>query len=147
MKNPILTTTVIAGTLDISAAFIHSYLVNGVMPSKVLQYIASGIFGSDAYTGGIGMVVFGLLAHYFIAFSYTVCFFWLYPKWNILKKSVVLNSIFIALVAWIVTTQIIVPLSSAKQGNFDISKALVAVAILIVCIGFPIAYNARRHFK
>ncbi|HEX9828500.1 MAG TPA: hypothetical protein VGA80_18030 [Flavobacteriaceae bacterium] len=146
MKNHILKTALIAGTLDISAAFIKSYFVNDVLPSRVLQYIASGIFGSDAFSGGFGIMAIGLLVHYVIAFSCTTCFFWLYPKWGVFKKSMVLNSILIALVAWIVTTRIIVPLSKIKPGQFDISNALVAVAILIVCIGFPIAFSAKRHF-
>lgn len=32
MRKTILTTTLIAGTLDITAAFVHSYLANGAMP-------------------------------------------------------------------------------------------------------------------
>ena len=45
MKRTILITTLIAGTLDILAAFIRSYVTDGVPPSTVLKYIASGAFG------------------------------------------------------------------------------------------------------
>ncbi|MEZ4803394.1 MAG: hypothetical protein R2797_11530 [Gelidibacter sp.] len=147
MKKSILITTLIAGTLDISAAFIQSYFVNNVMPSTVLQYIASGIYGSSTFSGGIGTMIVGLLVHYFIVFSCTICFFWLYPKIDFLRKSVLLNSILIALTAWIVTTRVIVPLSLIKQGDFVLHKALVALAILIICIGFPIAYQAKSYFR
>ncbi len=146
MKKTVLITALTAGTLDISAAFIQSYLVADVMPSRVLKYIASGVFGSDALNGGIGMAAFGLLAHFIIAFSCTICFFWAYPRWKFLTKSIVLNSILIALTAWIVTTHIIVPLSRIKQGSFDLSKALMAIAILIVCIGLPIAIGANQYY-
>ncbi|MEO6347883.1 MAG: hypothetical protein ABIO60_08230 [Aquaticitalea sp.] len=147
MKKAILITTLIAGTMDLSAACLQSYFMNGVMPSRVLKYIASGIFGNDAYNGGLGMMIWGLLVHYFIVFACTATFFWLYSKWHFLEKSILLNSILVALVAWIVTTQIIVPLSKVKKGNFDISHASIALAILIICIGFPIAYSAKQYYK
>jgi hypothetical protein len=146
MTKTILRTALIAGTLDIAAACIHSYIMNGTMPSVVLKYIASGVFGNAAYSGAVGMIAFGLLVHYFIALACTASFFWLYPKWPFLWKSIVLNSILIGLVAWVVTTRIIIPLSRVQQGSFDLSRAFVAICILIVCIGFPIAYTSRKHF-
>ena len=145
-KKHILMTTLIAGTMDISAAFIQSYVLRDVMPSTVLRYIASGIFGTNAYSGGAGIMIFGLLVHFLIVFSCTVCFFWLYPKWQFLKKSVFLNGVLIALTAWVVTAQIIVPLSKIQRGGFNLTNALIAIAILIVCIGLPIAYGAKHYF-
>ena len=53
MKKIILTTGLLAGTLDILAAFIQSYLMANVVPSTVLKYIASGVFGKSAYSGGV----------------------------------------------------------------------------------------------
>jgi hypothetical protein len=147
MTKTILITAFIAGTLDISAAFIQSYIMNGVMPSTVLMYIASGIFGEQAFSGGTGIMALGLLVHYLIALSCTACFFWFYPRVSFLRKSIVLNSIIIALVAWVVTTRIIIPLSRIQTGSFNLSRAFIAVLILIVCIGLPIAYNARRYFS
>jgi hypothetical protein len=143
---PIFKTTLIAGTLDIIAACIHSYITNGTLPSTVFKYIASGIFGPQAFSGGIGMIAIGLLVHYFIAFACTACFFWLYPKWSFLRINLLLNSVLIGVTAWIVTTRIIVPLSKVGQGSFDLSRAFVALLILIVCIGTPIAYNARQYY-
>lgn len=147
MKKAILKTTLIAGTLDISAAFIQNYFVNDVIPSRVLQYIASGILGNAAYSGGMGTMAIGLLAHYMIAFSCTACFFWVYPKWRVFKQSILFNSVLIALIAWVITTQIIVPLSKIKQGGFDISKAFTEVIILIICIGLPIAWFAKKYYE
>ena len=147
MKKTILLTTLIAGSLDILAAFIQSYVLRDVMPTTVLKYIASGIFGSNAYSGGIDMIAMGLLIHYTIAFSCTACFFWLYPKWHFLKKSIIVNSILIALIAWIVPTQIAVPLSKIEQGTVDIYNAFKAMVILTICIGLPISYRAKHYFN
>lgn len=146
MKRTILITTLIAGTLDILAAFIRSYVTDGVPPSTVLKYIASGAFGNSAFAAGAQMIAFGLLVHYFIAFSCTVCFFLIYPRWPLLRRSIVLNGILIALVAWVVTTRLIIPRSKAAQGPFDLLEASIAIAILIVCVGLPNAYFAKRYY-
>src|SRR5690606_35052480 len=137
MKRTIFTVSLIAGTMDIVAAFIHSYLAAGVTPSMVLKYIASGLFGSSAFHGGAEMLFVGLAVHYLIAFLCTACFFLLYPKWALLQKSILLNSVLIALIAWLVTDQMIVPLSRAAQGAFDFRHASLAIGILIICIGLP----------
>ena len=41
--------TAVAGSLDICAAFIQAYLVKGSTPDIILKYIASGLFGKDAF--------------------------------------------------------------------------------------------------
>jgi hypothetical protein len=146
MRKTILITTFIAGTLDILAAFIQSYAANNVLPSTVLKYIASGVFGNNAFAGGAEMIAFGLIVHYFIAFACTYCFFWAYPRWTFLRQSVALNSVLIALIAWAVTTRLIVPFSQARHAPFNIVNALIAIGILIVCVGLPIAYFAKRYY-
>ena len=42
----------IGGAFDIAYAIIFSNLRSGVAPSRILQSVASGLLGSDAYTGG-----------------------------------------------------------------------------------------------
>ena len=64
---------VIAGALDIAAAFIHAYLARGTQPEQVLRYIASGVFGKEAANGNM-MIVWGLLFHFLIAISFTFSF-------------------------------------------------------------------------
>jgi hypothetical protein len=51
--------------------------------------------------------------------------------------------VLIALVAWAVTNFIIMPLSKLPKGNFDLSRAAIAAAILFVCIGLPLALMAK----
>jgi len=75
----IIWTTFLAGTLDITAAFINSYLRSEVTPDIVLQYIASGVLGREAFSGGLGTAFLGLIFHYLIAFVWTLIFFKLYP--------------------------------------------------------------------
>ena len=77
MKNltlNVLKAGVIVGTLDILAAFIQFYSKTQKNPIVVLNFIASGIFGKEAFTGGNKMAAFGLFFHYVIAFGFTLLF-------------------------------------------------------------------------
>ena len=146
MIRPILYTTLIAGTMDITAACLQAYFKSGVTPDRILTYIASGVFGKSAATGGLAIQILGLLFHFIIAFACVACYFWIYPKWSFLHKNIWLNSALIAVTAWFVTTQIILPLSQIPPHPFNLVNVLQAIAILYVCIGLPIAYFARQYF-
>ncbi len=146
LTKQILKTTLLAGSLDITAAFIHAYISKGSTPDIILKFIASGAFGKEAFKGSYGIMLIGLLFHFIIALGCTLVFFLLYPKLKFLHYSVLLNSLLIAIVAWVVTTQIIIPLSEIKPGVFNIEKAFIAVGILFVCIGLPISLMAKKYY-
>ena len=148
MIKQIMKAGLLAGTLDIAAACIQAYAVRRIMPGDVLKYVASGVFGSAAFEGGYGMMFMGLLFHFFIAIACAAVFFVSYPKIELLKNSIVLNSLLIALTAWAITTQVIVPISNVpKGGSFDLTRAAIAIGILFICIGMPISVLAKRYFN
>jgi hypothetical protein len=146
MFKQIFKTTLLAGSLDISAACIQACITNGTTPDIILKYIASGVFGKDAFEGSYGIMTIGLLFHFIIVFACTVVFFLLYPKLKFLHHKILLSSLLIALIAWAVTTQIIIPFSEIKPGAFNIKKTAIAVAILFVCIGLPISTMAKKYY-
>src|SRR5258708_40312237 len=63
----ILRPGLVAGVLDITAAILVYAHVTHVVP--LLQGIASGILGRDAFTGGLATAALGLLCHFWIATS------------------------------------------------------------------------------
>ena len=71
---------VIVGTLDILSAFIYYFIKTGKNPLNILLFIASGLFGKEAFAGGNKMMMIGLILHYFIAFAFTIFFFWIFPR-------------------------------------------------------------------
>jgi uncharacterized membrane protein YagU involved in acid resistance len=143
----IFITALIAGTLDITAACINAYHSAKIPPDIILKYIASGAFGNAAFSGGVGMMMYGILFHFIIAFACTVTFFLLYPKLSFLKHSIFLNAVLIGIIAWFVTTIIIIPLSKIPPNPIKFSQALIAILILIICIGLPVAYAAKKYFS
>jgi hypothetical protein len=137
----------LAGTLDILSACISAYLSRGTTPATVLKYVASGLFGKEAFAGGAMMPVYGLLIHYIIAYSFTTFFFLVYPSIRFLSKNVILTAILYGIFIYVVMDLIILPVTRAPKGTFRIDKALLAAAILVVAIGLPLSIVARRFFK
>ena len=144
----IFITGLVAGTLDIIAACTQYYINTGKAPGNVLRYVASGVFGWDkAKTGGVPMALWGLFFHYVIAFGLTIFFFWLFPKVKLLSKNLIVTGLVYGIFAWIVTTRIIVPLSNTPPSPFDLKKSIIAITILMFCIGLPISLLIGRYYK
>ena len=120
MNQTIIKTAFLAGSLDITAACLQAYLMAGMMPAKLLQYVASGVFGKTAFEGGNSMLAWGLLFHFIIAFACTITFFFLYPKINFLKDKWLINSFLIAVIAWVITNWMIIPMSQIPNRTFDL---------------------------
>jgi hypothetical protein len=148
VSRAILVAGLLAGTLDILSAFTQYYIVTGKNPVKILNYIASAVFGKEeAYAGGTGMVLLGLLFHYLIAFAFTLFFFWLYPRWNAFAKNWVLTAIGYGLFVWAVMNLLVVPfLTRITVAPFNLSKAAVAALILICAIAIPVTLIARKYY-
>jgi hypothetical protein len=143
----VIGTGAIAGTLDIVVAFINYFLSTGKSPVIVLNYIASGVFGRDAYADGFTMPFIGLLFHYIIATSWTALFFFLYPKIKILSRNRFLSGIGYGAFVWLMMNQVVLPLSNVHQFPFDIVRAIEGIGILMVCVGMPISLIVGKYLS
>ena len=138
---------VIVGTLDILSAFIYYSIKTGKNPLNILLFIASGLFGKEAFAGGNKMMMIGLILHYFIAFAFTIFFFWIFPRIKAFAKNKLLTGIVYGIFIWVVMNLAVVPLSNISSRPFDVTNAIINVLILIVCIGIPLSYLASRFYK
>lgn len=142
--NAILLTGLIAGTLDITAAI----LVSGASPVIVLKYVASGAFGREAaFSGGLWMALMGLVFHYIIAYSWTVLYFFVYPRLRILSKNKVISGLAYGIFVWLMMNLVVVPLSQIQQRPFDPVQALIGCAVLMFMIGLPISILTHRYYS
>jgi len=143
----ILLTGFVAGLLDITAACIQAYIKHGIVPEKILRYVARGVFGKEAATGGTVMAAWGLLFHFMIAYGLTIFYFWLYPKIGWLGKNKIIAGLLYGIFAWLITNLVIVPLSAiGGPGHIVFAKIIVPVLILMFCIGLPISLMTNKHY-
>lgn len=135
----IIFTSFLAGTLDIAAAFTNSYLRSGTSPLIILQYIASGILGLNAFSGGWGTAFLGLLFHYFIALIWTFIFFKVYPFLKLNPKHRIPAGLIYGIVIWLIMNLIILPLSNVRLIPFQVLQTIIGIGFLMLFIGLPIS--------
>lgn len=134
-----------AGTLDAIAAIVMSW----PHTTGMFKYIASGWVGVEAFKGGTGMVVLGILSHYLIASIHSCVFFFLYPGF----KRVIGNKFAIAIVMgiliWAIMEFIVLPLSNIPKRTSpeSVSSMLIGAGVLCITLGAPIVVFADRYFS
>jgi len=142
----ILTTGLIAGTLDITAASIQT-LIYGRDPVRMYKFIASGVFGAEALAGGAFFAVCGFIFHYCIATGWVAFFFWLYPRVKFLSANRIVAGFVYGGFVWFMMNRVVLPLSNTPPIPFKVMPSLIGLSILIVAIGLPTSFLAARFFK
>lgn len=143
----ILITTLLAGTLDILAAFVNSYLRSGASPVVVLQFIASGILENSAFSGGPGTALLGLLLHFLITFIWTLIFFLVYPGIALSPKYKILVGLSYGILIWLVMNLIVLPLSNIPRISFQLMQVLIGISFIMLLVGLPISLMFYRYYK
>jgi hypothetical protein len=134
----------ITGSLDISAAFIQYFIRTQKNPVAVLPYIASGVFGKEAFNGQTIMIWCGLIFHFIAAIIFAIFFFWLSKMFPSMLKIKLLTGILYGFFIWSVMQFLVLPLSQTPKFPLHFTNAIIAILILIVCIGIPLAYLAGK---
>ena len=146
----ILTAWLIAGTLDICGAMLWSYfarLAKGVSnpnPLDVLWSVGRTALGKEFSTPAMLdsyalMCVIGLIVHYAIAFSWTLLFFWAWPKFKFLQGNKIVVGLCYGLFIWAVMTLAIVPLRVMHWGPFVTKNLFIGAGIIMLAVGLPIS--------
>jgi uncharacterized membrane protein YagU involved in acid resistance len=130
------------GTLDILAAFIQTYARFRKAPNVVLRFIASAVFGDDAVTRGKSMLLWGLAFHYTIAMIFTIFFFLIVSKIPSMLKHKIRTGIGYGFFIWCFMQFFVLPFTKIPQRPILFESAVVAIGILIICIGMPLAFMA-----
>jgi hypothetical protein len=143
----ILWAGLVAGTLDALGATIVFMLRGGKDPAGIWKFVASGIFGKEAFAGGSGMVVWGLVFHFCIAITWAIIFFQLYPTLRRLISNPVVLGLLYGIVVWLVMNLGVLPLSNVTTQPFRLSGVLIGMGVLVVCIGLPISLITHKYYS
>jgi uncharacterized membrane protein YagU involved in acid resistance len=139
----VLTAGLVAGAIDITAAF-TIYALRGVAPHRILQSIASGLLGRAAFSGGFRTAALGLLLHFLIATTAAAVYFGASRKWGRLTERPILFGAIYGVAVYAFMNHVVVPLSAVTKRPFDPGMAALMVGVHIACVGVPIAVVVRR---
>ncbi len=64
----------------------------------------------------------------------------------ITKNWIALGVIY-GIVVWAGMNLVVVPLSNTPKGPLTLNGSLIAVFVLIICIGLPISYFAKKYYS
>ncbi|MET0464816.1 MAG: hypothetical protein ABW007_16760, partial [Chitinophagaceae bacterium] len=107
----------LAGTMDLLAAFIK-YLLEGKKDvTVILRYIATGVLGKGAMKGGMEISALGLILHYVIAFVFTIFLFWSYGKMRLARFHPLIVGLIYGIFTWLVMNLAIVPFSRVPKAS------------------------------
>lgn len=139
----ILFGTLIAGAMDITAACL-TWVFRGVPASRILQSVASGLLGRDAYGGGASSAALGLLLHFMIMGVIVAVYVTASSRLPVLARHAVACGVAYGIAVYAVMTFIVVPASAATVGRPELHMILIGVVVHILCVGVPIALITRR---
>jgi hypothetical protein len=134
----------IAGTLDILAAFV-TLSTPAYGPMRILQGIASGLLGRSSFRGGWGTALLGLACHFAIAFGAAAIYYFVSRRLRVLVKWPVVCGLLYGIPIYICTNFVIIPLSKIGMRPVGpLSGVAISLVVLMVCVGLPIALMIRR---
>lgn len=133
--------TLAVGLLDITDAFVF-FGLRGVPPVRILQSIASGLLGRDAFTGGAATATLGGVLHFFIAFCVVGVYLLASRRFEALARRPLLYGPLYGLAVHAVMYLIVIPLSAAAGGPRPAAVVANGLLIHMLGIGTPAALAA-----
>jgi hypothetical protein len=138
----------VAGTLDITAACVYSWVRAKVSPVRVLQSVASGLLGPDSYGGGAKTAVLGLAFHFLIATTATALFYLASRKLRFMIERPVTWGLVYGVLVYLFMNFVVLPLSALPMRTAPpLSSRVINCLIIMFCVGLPIALIVRRFSK
>lgn len=129
--------------LDIANAMTFWAVYNGATPQVVLQSIAAGLMGRDAFSGGAPTAWLGAFLHLFIACGIAAVYYLSCRLWPMLLTRPLFNGVIYGVLVYLVMNYVVVPLSLASPVPFIPAWFLDSLLGHILLVGLPIAYIAR----
>jgi Na+/alanine symporter len=131
---PILVGGAVAGTFDITSAFI-------TYGWSVCRGIAAGLLGPGARHGGIGTWLLGLFLHFFIATTIAAVYCLSSRRLTFLREHFFLCGLFYGMAAWLVMNLIVLPLSAIHaRGSYQLHDMIQGILVHMFLIALPIAF-------
>jgi hypothetical protein len=128
----------LAGVLDILATA-TVMAAQGRSIKRLLQFIASGAFGTSAFDGGKKTAGIGLLLHFLIAgIAATIYYAMSHSVPMSLNRPLLFGTLY-GIAVHLIMSGIVVPLSRAPKREFSIGAFLTQFVIHVFCVGLPIA--------
>jgi len=131
----------IAGTLDLLQACI-------LFGWDIPLVIAAGLLGREAFHGGVGTYILGVLLHFFIACSAAAIYYAASRKLRFMTEHPLVCGLFFGAAVQEVMNLVVLPLSALhSRGPYNLHDFILGLLVHMVVVGLPCALSVRRVAK
>ncbi len=131
----------IAGTLDLLQACI-------LFGWNIPLVIAGGLLGRQAFQGGVGTYILGVLLHFFIACSAAAVYYAASRRLCFMTEHPLVCGLFFGAAVEEVMNLIVLPLSALHaRGPYKLHDLILGLLVHMVVVGLPISFSVRRFAK
>jgi hypothetical protein len=136
----------LAGTLDITAAFVEAGL-EGRSPVSLLQGIAGGLLGMSSFRGGLATAALGAFFHFLIATTAAAVFYLASRKLKFLLKHAIPSGLLYGVAVYVFMSYVVLPISAyhTKIALPPMSHLIRDVAVHMFMVGLPISLMVRKY--
>lgn len=138
----------IAGILDITYAFVASWLRGGRGPVSVLQSVASGLLGANAFEGGYGTAALGAALHFLIAFTAAAVYYAASRQLKFLVQQALVCGLLYGIAVYLFMNFVVLPLSAIPfKVSYPLRTLIPALLGHMLLVGLPISLAVRRYSR
>jgi uncharacterized membrane protein YagU involved in acid resistance len=143
MPRAILYATVVLGLLDATDGVVF-FGLQGQNPVQVLQYIASGLLGTRAFTGGLTAAGIGLVLHFAVSLVVAAIYIVASRRIKILRKQWIVAGLLYGAAVWAVMNLILLPLSAVAHDPITVAAWINGIVGHALFVGLPCGFFAWR---
>ena len=152
--NPLLVILIaglVAGFFDITYACIFFGLRNHVTPIRILQSVARGALGQNAFEGGLQTAILGLFFHFLIALILAAIYFFASRVFRFMITHAVISGLLYGLGVYLVMYGIVMRFSAIHSRvlpwQYPWAVLIPNVLIHMIGIGLTIALIVRKFSR
>jgi hypothetical protein len=140
---PVLTGGCIAGAIDLTYACSYHGLVSGIPPTRILQSIASGLFGMESFKMGYTSAAIGFAAHFLILIVAAGMFYAASRRLEFLRRHAWLSGLAFGVAIFCTMNYVVLPLSAAPHFKSHLPQRPSDFAVHVLLLGPAIALAVR----
>ena len=139
----ILIAGVAVAVLDIANAMTFWTLYRGTDPEIILQSVAAGLLGREAFAGGGSTALLGAFLQLFISLCISAFYYCALTVFPFINRRPFLAGSMYGIVVYLVMNHVVVPLSRAMPVPFILPWFLANFIGHIILVGLPVSYINR----
>lgn len=132
-----------AATLDILNAIVFWQIFAGTPAVRILQSVAAGLLGKEAFAGGTATAALGLALHGLIALAMAFVYWLAASRWPALLRHPVAAGLAYGAATWALMNYVIVPMSRATPPPFIPAWFADGILAHLLLVGLLFAFVAR----